>query len=196
MMRQKFLFYVGLATIIGFASAGLMLFSGHFNQGVRSPYVGQLDSPVPGLSAQEVDDWLNGRGAGYARTAELNNYPGPRHVLDLKQELALSPDQEQPIQAVFEQMQAEAKQIGQEIVQREAQFSAAFAGGAISEAGLKAQTKQLALLYGQLRAAHLQAHFQITPLLSPEQIAAYNTLRGYTSGPDQPVPGGHQHQNH
>jgi Spy/CpxP family protein refolding chaperone len=155
-----------------------------------------LDSPVRGLSAQEVDDLLNGRGAGYARTAELNNYPGPRHVLDLKKELDLSSDQEKQIQAIYEQMHAEAEQIGQEIVQREAQFSAAFAGGIISEAGLQAQTEQLALLYGQLRAAHLQAHLQITPLLSAEQIAAYNTLRGYTSAGGQPTSAGHQHQSH
>jgi hypothetical protein len=47
---------------------------------VPSPYVPELASPVRGLSAQEVDDLLNGRGAGYARTAELNGYPGPRHM--------------------------------------------------------------------------------------------------------------------
>jgi hypothetical protein len=195
-MPKKILIYVGLATTVVFSSIVLILFSRHLNQAARSPYVGQLDSPVRGLSSQEVDDLLNGRGAGYARTAELNNYPGPRHVLDLRQELSLSPDQETQIQAVFEQMQAKAKHIGQEIVQHEGQFSAAFANKTISEAELQAQTRELASLYGQLRTIHLQAHLQITPLLSTGQIATYNTLRGYSGAPNQPASDGHQHQSY
>jgi Spy/CpxP family protein refolding chaperone len=110
--------------------------------------------------------------------------------------MSLSPDQETQIQAAFEQMQAKAKPVGQEIVQREGQFSAAFANRTISEAELQAQTRELASLYGQLRATHLQAHLQITPLLSTEQIATYNTLRGYTDAPDQPTSDGHQHQSY
>ncbi|MCV4784044.1 DUF305 domain-containing protein, partial [Escherichia coli] len=52
-----------------------------------SPYVAQLESPVRGLSAQEVEDLLAGRGAGYARTPELNGHPGPAHVLEFKEQL-------------------------------------------------------------------------------------------------------------
>lgn len=37
-----------------------------------SPYVEQLDSSVRGLSSEEVDNLLKGKGAGYARMAELN----------------------------------------------------------------------------------------------------------------------------
>jgi hypothetical protein len=95
-MPKKLLIYVGLATTVVFASAVLILFSRHLNQAARSPYVGQLNSPVRGLSSQEVDDMLNGRGAGYARTAELNNYPGPRHVLDLKHEPVSRPGDTNP----------------------------------------------------------------------------------------------------
>ena len=36
----------------------------------------RLNSPVRGLSPQEVDDLQNGRGAGYARMAELNSQRG------------------------------------------------------------------------------------------------------------------------
>jgi len=38
---------------------------------------------------------------------------------------------------------------------------------------------ELALLYGELRKTHLQAHLQINPLLSTEQIKKYNQIRGY-----------------
>ncbi|NER80185.1 MAG: hypothetical protein F6K42_11505, partial [Leptolyngbya sp. SIO1D8] len=134
---------------------------------------------VRGLSAQEVDDLLQGRGAGYARTAELNSFPGPLHVLDLKADLALSTEQEQAIQTVFDTMQRRAQQLGEAIVEQEAQLSQSFAMAQIAPATLDQQTAELASLYGELRATHLQAHLEITPLLSDDQIERYDQLRGY-----------------
>jgi hypothetical protein len=58
-----------------------------------SPYVGQETRDIKALSQQDIDDYLNGRGMGYAKAAELNHYPGPRHVLDLAHTLALTPEQ-------------------------------------------------------------------------------------------------------
>jgi hypothetical protein len=191
-MSKRFFVFVGAVVILGVAGTTFFYLRAP-QQPTPSPYITQLDSPVRGLSAQEVDDLLNGRGAGYARTAELNSYPGPRHVLDMRQELNLSATQVTEIEAVFRQMQAEAQQLGQEIVEREATFSQGFANRTIIEAELQAQTEALAQLYGRLRATHLQAHLQITPLLSAQQIADYNRLRGYT-GSNQPSQ--HQHQDH
>ena len=161
----------------------------------RSPYAGQESSPVRGLSAQEVDDLLNGRGAGFARTAELNSYPGPRHVLDVKEQLRLSPEQTARVEAVFARMETDARRLGREVVEHEARLSTAFASGAITEADLRAQTAALAGLYGELRAVHLRAHLEITPLLSPEQITRYNALRGYGDTPAQASPAP-QHKGH
>jgi hypothetical protein len=72
--------------------------------------------------------------------AELNNYPGPRHVLDLNDQLQLSPQQAEQIEAVFAQMDADARQAGQEIVAREADLSVVFARGAITEQELQERT--------------------------------------------------------
>jgi uncharacterized protein (DUF305 family) len=156
-----------------------------FGAGVApSPYAAQVDSPVRGLSAQELDDLLAGRGMGYARMAELNSHPGPRHLLDLQEELNLSAGQVEKIEAVFAEMQAEAQQLGAQIVAQEQQLSTAFAEGAIDEAMLEAQVMALADLYGRLRATHLRAHLQVTPLLTAAQIAAYNEQRGYVDGDD------------
>ena len=150
------------------------------HQDKKSPYTQQISSPVRGLSAQEVDDLLNGRGAGYARMAELNSYPGPLHVLELKEQLNLPVAQVQQIESVFQSMNAEAKRIGAEIVERERMLSTAFADDNITSVEVQAQTDSLADLYGELRATHLKAHLEITPMLSSEQILAYNTLRGYS----------------
>ena len=190
-MQKRLLIGAGiLIALLVLLAGALALRPGQPGEEATSPYVDQLSSHIRGLSPQEIDDLLNGRGAGYARTAELNSYPGPLHALDLKEELALSPQQVEQIEAVFDGMQADAKRIGQEIVHKEGQLSFAFANKTISEADLQARTGELADLYGELRATHLLAHLQITPLLSAEQIARYNELRGYTGTPGSP---GEQH---
>jgi hypothetical protein len=139
-----------------------------------------------------VDDLLNGRGAGFARTAELNSYPGPRHAIDLADELGLTADQRAAADRIFEGMRAEAKRLGQEIVERERRFSAEFAERRITAAGLSAEAESLGVLYGRLRAVHLAAHLELARTLTPEQIRRYDTLRGYhdASGDD---PEGHVH---
>lgn len=145
----------------------------------RSPYLAQQASPVRGLSAQEVDDLLNGRGAGFARTAELNSYPGPRHVLDMRAQLGLSEAQADGAQRIFSSMQREAKRLGEEIVSRERALGAAFSERRITGATLQADVAALGLLYGRLRATHLAAHLELTALLTREQIAKYDAMRGY-----------------
>ncbi|MCQ3975466.1 MAG: hypothetical protein DPW09_18650 [Anaerolineae bacterium] len=81
-MQKRYFSYGGVAILAVFVGFVLGMLWNNPAQTERSPYVAQLDSSVRGLSSQEVDDLLNGRGAGYARMAELNSYPGPRHVLD------------------------------------------------------------------------------------------------------------------
>lgn len=185
MNKRIFAFAAVAVMIVGAVAVGLLLRPATTPTGQPTPsaYTVQQDSPVRGLSAQEVDDLQNGRGAGYARMAELNNYPGPRHVLDLGQQLGLSSAQQQQIETTFQQMSAAAKPVGAQIVEREQQLSSAFASGRISEAALAAQTNELGTLYGEYRDIHLKAHLQITPLLSATQIAKYNQLRGYSDTP-------------
>jgi len=182
-MNKKIIKYLFIGIAIYLVSVTTVLAQQHQHSeqhnNFRSPYAEQLDSPVRGLSSDEVDNLLNGRGAGYARMAELNGYPGLRHVLDLSSQLKLSSQQETEIQAAFERMQFQAKTIGKTIVSKEQKLSEAFASGKISNTELEKQTEELARLYGELRKTHLQAHLQINPLLSAEQIKKYNRLRGY-----------------
>jgi uncharacterized protein (DUF305 family) len=144
-----------------------------------SPYTDQLDSSVRGLSQEEVDSLLAGEGMGYARSAELNGYPGPRHTLDLAKELNLTAEQLAKIQPIFDAMKKEAVTLGQEIVAAEAALSKSFADGTLTRESLQRQLGALATLYAQLRQVHLQAHLEVTPLLTQEQVAQYQVLRGY-----------------
>ncbi len=150
-----------------------------------SPYVDQLASPVVGLSAQEVDDLLEGRGAGYARTAELTGYPGPRHVLDLGDQLSLSAAQRAVAESLFVTMNDAARTLGAEIVAAERRLAADFAARTVSLAALQDATASLGLQYGRLRALHLAAHVELTRHLTAEQILRYAELRGYAHAPGE-----------
>ena len=146
-----------------------------------SPYRGQINTEIRGLSDQEVSDLRQGRGMGRARAAELNGYPGPRHVLDAAQagQLALTPDQTRAAERLFDGMAREAQRLGEQILREEQGLEGEFRAGRISEADLNARTLRIAALEGKLRAVHLRAHIAMRAALSPSEIQQYNAVRGY-----------------
>jgi hypothetical protein len=52
-------------------------------QAQQRPYAGQQEREIKALSADEIKQYLAGAGMGYAKSAELNHYPGPGHALEL-----------------------------------------------------------------------------------------------------------------
>lgn len=145
----------------------------------RSPYAGQESRSIKALDSTEIRSLLNGEGMGYARAAELNRYPGPRHVLDLGDELGLTAVQRSAVEKIFATMQHAARGVGREVVAGEAALDSLFASGKASPASVDSAAGTIARLEGVLRATHLKAHIEVTRLLTPEQIAAYETARGY-----------------
>jgi Spy/CpxP family protein refolding chaperone len=125
-----------------------------------------------------VDDLLAGRGMGMARPAELNGYPGPMHVLDLRDRLGLSPEQEAAVRAAFARMEAAAKPLGAELVERERALDRAFAGGGVTTEAVRSMAAAVGDLQGRLRAVHLAAHVETRAVLTDEQVRAYDALRG------------------
>lgn len=181
-MLQRRVILVLVAVVAG--SVGLSLgrrpaeTAGAAAPSASSPYAAD-SSPVRGLTAREVDDLLNGRGAGFARTAELNGHPGPRHAIDLADDLELTDDQRAAAERIFAGMSAAAKRLGVEIVGRERRLSAAFAARRMTAETLQSETESLGVLYGRLRAVHLSAHLELTHVLTLPQIRRYDVLRGY-----------------
>lgn len=154
-------------------------------QEAHSPYAHEGSEQVKTLSQQEVDDLLEGAGMGFARPAELNQYPGPRHVLDLADSLALSAEQRRGVEVTFAEMQGRAKALGRQILDAERALDAAFAAGGITEEALVTAVTRIADLQGELRAVHLRAHLATRETLTRHQIHEYDRLRGYG--------GGHEH---
>jgi Spy/CpxP family protein refolding chaperone len=146
-----------------------------------SPYAGEEARPIKSLSQEQVDGYLNARGMGLAKAAELNSYPGPMHVLELKDQLGLTREQLDRTQAVFDEMKARATELGREIIQRERELDQAFVKKSIDERSLNEQTSEIGRLQAELRAAHLRAHLRMREILSPVQIEKYDRIRGYQS---------------
>ena len=98
----------------------------------HTPYKGLQQRAVKALSEQQVADLRAGRGMGLALAAELNGYPGPMHVLELADQLALSGELRRRTQELYDAMKAEAVPMGETLIANEAALDRAFAERSIS----------------------------------------------------------------
>lgn len=144
-----------------------------------SPYAGMESRKIKSLSAEDIEDLRAGRGWGLALAAELNGVPGPSHLLELQEELGLSPDQIASIEAIFAAMNTEARQAGARLIAAEAAIEAAFRAGDLTQETLRDLIDTAAAARTNLRFIHLSRHLETPPLLTAPQIARYNDLRGY-----------------
>lgn len=148
------------------------------------PSAGNMSSPIKALSPAELGALLAGQGMGLAKAAELNNYPGPRHVLELGEEIGLTPDQRRATERLMASVQVTAQSLGRRVVDAEAALDAAFASGRADEEEVADRVREIATLMGELRLTHLSAHIAMRRILEPDQIARYAELRGYTAQRD------------
>ncbi len=164
---------------------------------IHSPYAGQEARGIKALSQNDIEGLIAGAGTpfgGMAKPAELNGYPGPRHVLDAYDagEFQLTNEQHKQIEALYEEMRSEAIELGEKIIDIEKGIDDAFTGKTITNAFLQEKVKESADLYGQLRVVHLKYHLSMVEILTSQQVEQYNELRGYTSGnPCENIPEGH-----
>ena len=158
---------------------------------ISSPYAGEETREIKALSRDEINGYLSGDGMSFAKAAELNHYPGPKHVLELADELQLSVEQRRRSQMIFDEMKAKAVSLGKQLVETEQLLDSRFAAANISDAELLQLVTEISVLHGKLRAVHLQAHLGERAVLSADQLRRYDAVRGYQG------PGTHgQHHGH
>jgi hypothetical protein len=116
---------------------------------------------------------------GMALAAELNGWPGPRHVLDLAEPLGLDRGTVAEVRAIHARMQGEATRLGDKYVARERELDHMFARRHIDADRLATAMAELGRLQGAIRHAHLRAHLETTALLTPAQVRRYDELRAY-----------------
>jgi len=164
-----------------------------FAQSGHSPYVGQEKREIKALSLEDIEGLLEGRGMGFAKAAELNHYPGPKHVLELGKELHLSKEYLDRTKEIYDTMHEEAVWLGRKIVEKERSLDNLFANQKIDQKSLSDMTIEIGKLQAQLRAVHLKAHLDMKKILSSQQIDRYDTLRGYQGNEGKQK---HHHKNH
>ncbi len=157
-------------------------------QSPTNPYAGTS----AGLTDAQRAQYLDGEGMGFAKPAEMNHYPGPRHVLLNAERMKLTPEQLSATRKLFDSVQIRAKVLGKQIVESEDELLRIFSSGSAHEAQVKQLTAKIGRLQGELRAVHLTAHLQERGLLSAEQIQIYDQARNYIPG-EKPAPALHQH---
>ena len=145
----------------------------------QSPYAGQESREIKSLSPAEVDGYLAGAGMGFAKAAELNGYPGPRHVLELADELELTQGQREATQVLFDAMKKAASELGTQLVAEERQLDQLFGARTIDADQLGTVLARIGELRTAIRRTHLEAHLEQTRILSDEQVHRYVRLRGY-----------------
>jgi Spy/CpxP family protein refolding chaperone len=182
---------LSLLTCGAAASADTPHGGGHEPSALASPYAGQETRRIKSLSEQDIDELRQGRGWGLAKAAELNGMPGPAHLLEMQREIGLTPQQVAEIETLFRHMKASAVALGEQLIALEADLNDAFARGDIGQGELTAKLDAIGAVQTRLRRTHLETHLATPKILKPEQIAAYNRLRGYAANPCATVPEGH-----
>lgn len=145
----------------------------------HSRYTEYQSREIKALSSDELASLLSGEGMGMALAAELNGFPGPRHVMELADELDLTQTQTQEIEHIFEAMNKQAIALGRHVVHLEKRLDHEFFQQSITPGELDSLALEIASFRGRLRAVHLRAHVQTFGLLTETQRAVYGRLRGY-----------------
>ena len=155
----------------------------------QSPYAGEEQRSIKSLSAQEVASLRNGHGMGFAKLAELNHFPGPKHVLELSGELGLSSSQLAATEALFEEMRRDAIALGEDLINAEMRLDQDFEDASIDAQKLEEALLEVGRIRARLRYVHLESHLRQKQLLTPGQRQKYDVLRGYKGMH-------HDHQGH
>lgn len=183
----KAVFLLGLVLVLSPSSA--LSDSGH---GHKSKYAGEEKRAIKSLSDADIDDLRNGRGWGLAKAAELNGVPGPIHLLEMKEEIDLSDEQVERIEALYNRMKKDAVVLGEELIMLERELNDHFADRTITRELLEKLLAMIEVARMKLRFAHLSAHLETPAIVSEKQIQLYNKLRGYSNDdPCENIPVGH-----
>jgi hypothetical protein len=149
----------------------------------ETPYAGMQSRPVKALSEQQIADLNAGRGMGLALAAELNGFPGPSHVLELAEQLQLTPHQVTAVKDLFDSMKHDSIPLGTKLIEQETELDRMFASRTVTPESLRLATAAIAQTQGELREAHLKYHLSTAALLDSRQMQRYADLRGYGEAP-------------
>jgi len=136
----------------------------------------------PHLAAQQCQKQfeaviVDGRGFGLAFVADQEGYPGPLHVLELKDWLRLHPDQERAMQRMMDAMFAESKPAAARLLAAERRLRSLFVTATADEPSVRAAVADVERAHTELRLVHLLTHLRTREHLTNEQRRLYHAAR-------------------
>jgi len=128
--------------------------------------------------ATEFDEVVGeGRGFGLAFAADQNGYPGPMHVLELKDRLKLTADQEAKMQQLMHAMFSESRPKRARLLEAEAKLRRLFAERAADDAAVRTAVGEVERARSEIRLVHLLTHLRTRDLLTEDQRRIYHEAR-------------------
>lgn len=118
-----------------------------------------------------------GLGFGMAFPADQNDYPGPIHVLELKDRLKLTADQEAKTRALLHAMFSESKPKSAKLLEAEAKLRRLFADRTADDAAVRAAVGEVERARSEVRLVHLLAHLKTREVLTEDQRRIYHEAR-------------------
>jgi Spy/CpxP family protein refolding chaperone len=133
------------------------------------------------LAAQACAEQFNtvvgeGRGFGMAFAADQNGYPGPMHVLELKDRLKLTAEQEAKAQELHAAVKAEQPKSAR-LLEAERRLERLFADGVATEANVRVAVAEIERARTEVRLVHLLTHVRTRDVLTDEQRRIYHQAR-------------------
>ena len=119
----------------------------------------------------------DGRGFGMAFAADQHGYPGPLHVLELKDRLRLDTAQEARVRALLSSMFDEARPKGARLLEAEARLRRLFASGTPEPSSVRTAVAEVEQARTDLRLVHLLAHLETRGVLTDAQRRMYHAAR-------------------
>jgi Spy/CpxP family protein refolding chaperone len=127
-----------------------------------------------------------GRGFGMAFVADQNGYPGPAHILELKDRLKLTAEQEARTRSMMDAVLAESRPKSAWLLEAEAKLRHLFASGQADGASVRAVAVEVEKARTEVRLVHLMAHLKARDLLTDEQRRLYTEARWSAHRPTGP----------
>jgi Spy/CpxP family protein refolding chaperone len=117
-----------------------------------------------------------GRGFGLGFAADQNGYPGPAHVLELKDPLKLTAAQETKVRELHAAVRAEVPKSSR-LLEAERRLERLFAERAATESAVRAAVAEIERARAEVRLVHLLTHLRTRDLLTEEQRRIYHEVR-------------------
>lgn len=137
---------------------------------------------LSGISEDEKTALLAGSGLGAGMIAMMNGYPGPKHVLEMGEELGLTAEQKEELGTLFAKRKASFVEMGRELVKKDEELTAMFAAGSVDTGEVEKLSREIGQLQGELRAGHLNAHVLTWEALTEVQREKLASMRGMHHG--------------